>query len=111
MFIIDSHGRKGYIHFSYAINIVFFSGTNFNKKCDEVQQKFLEHLALEVNYLLMILCSISFHSYLVEVEVNPTIVKKDNGYAYLTFHDYITLVFIGIFLFIISCDCIYKRRG
>jgi hypothetical protein len=46
--------------FNYAINITFFGGTNFNKKCDEMQQKFLKHLALEVNYLLMILCSISF---------------------------------------------------
>jgi hypothetical protein len=51
--------------FSYAINIAFFGGTNFNKKCDESQQKFLEHLVLEVNYLLMILCSISFSLFIL----------------------------------------------
>jgi hypothetical protein len=78
--------------FSYAINIIFFGGINFNKKCDEVQQKFLEHLALEVNYLLMILCSISFHSYLVEVEVSPTIVKKTMGMHILSNLVFITIV-------------------
>lgn len=84
--------------FNYVIKIAFFGGTNYNKKCDEVQQKFLEHLALEVNYLLMISCLISF-SFLScgrrspQEEVNPTIVKRTMDMDVLSNRAFITIVF------------------